>query len=509
MSFGDFGVANERAAKRALAVLQDSISKLENELRVQKARGAPGSVLAVIQGKLNVLNTRKAEMLSKVKTLDARGDSALRDAAAEDANADRHAKQLRDALQLEHRTKTSQFKLVSNILAELRNDRENIRVAVFTADKARYGLERALRNRIERYQRGARNAIERKADLARLKLSRETAAVLSKNVNENIAFYTTSVSLDVQELRTLKAAPAKGSVVVSSSPAKLPKVTANLMSVTKNSVTLSPGATVPTAAAIQQLHTALRGSVPKRSGETETLYEMRIRRYTYRAAVRLANYQQRYVATPGRFTPTQLVSAAVNDTVKIDGAALEQESKSNVFAPAGEQVATREVDAATGAKAAIVPARTFSPSTVAQKQAVAPSVGPSSTRAPVPAAPSKTAASFIPQSFTVPGAAPAAGSGFDFSTSSDSSVAVTAAESPEAEAPADSATPTSSELPSGEAKPFWQSPYLWAGLGVVAFVGYKMKSAKPGAPKQIKKEVGNDALNAVGDGREKNVEVPE
>ena len=483
MSFGDFGVANERAAKRALAVLQDSISKLENEMRVQKSRGAPASVLARIQGQLNVLNTKKSEMLSKVKTLDARGDSALRDAAAEDANAERHAKQLRDALQLEHRTKTSQFKLVSNILAELRNDRENIRVAVFTADKARYGLERALRNRIERYQRGARNAIERKADLARLKLSRETAAVLSKNVNENIAFYTTSVSLDVQELKTLKAAPAKGSVVVSSSPAKLPKVTANLMSVTKNSVTLAPGATVPTAAAIQQLHSALRASVPKRSGETETLYEMRIRRYTYRAAVK--------------------------DTVKIDGAALEQESKSNVFAPAGEQIATREVDAATGAKAAIVPARTFSPSTVAQKQAVAPSVGPSSTRAPTPAAPSKTAASFIPQSFTAPGAAPAAESGFDFSTSSDSSSTAPGAEATAAEAPADSATPAVSEPSGDESKPLWKSPYLWVGLGVLAFVGYKMKSAKPGAPKEMKKEVGKDALNAVGDDSAKSVTGPE
>jgi len=218
--------------------------------------------------------------------------------------------------------------------------------------------------------------------------------------------------------------------------------------------------------------------------------------------VRLANYQQRYVATPGRFTPTQLVSAAVNDTVKIDGAALEQESKSNVFAPAGEQIATREVDAATGAKAAIVPARTFTPSTGAQKQAVAPSFGPSSTRAPVPAAPSKTAASFIPQSFTVPGATPAA---VDFGPSDDSTDSSAA---PTAEAPADSATPTSSEPPSEESKPLWKSPYLWVGLGVVAFVGYKMKSAKPGAPKETEKKVGNDALNAVGNDREKNVEVP-
>jgi len=49
---------------------------------------------------------------------------------------------------------------------------------------------------------------------------------------------------------------------------------------------------------------------------------------------------------------------------------------------------------------------------------------------------------------------------------------------------------------------------LWVGLGVVAFVGYKMKSAKPGAPKETEKKVGNDALNAVGNDREKNVEVP-
>ena len=503
MSFGDFGVANERAAKRALAVLQDSISKLENEMRVQKSRGAPAPTLAQIQGQLNVLNTKKSEMLSKVKSLDARGDSALRDAAAEDANAERHAKQLRDALQLEHRTKTSQYKLVSSILAELRNDRENVRGAVFTADKARYGLERALRNRIERFQRGARNAIERKADLTRLRLSRETTDVLSRNVNENIAFYTTSVSLDVQELKTLKAAPAKGSVVVSSSPAKLPKVTANLMSVTKNSVTLAPGATVPSAAAIQQLHSALRASVPKRSGETETLYEMRIRRYTYRAAVRLANYQQRYVATPGRFTPTQLVAATVKDTVKIDGPALEQESKSNVFAPAGEQIATREVDAATGAKAAVIPARTFTPSTVAQKQAVTPSAGSSSARTTAPAAKTSAASSFIPQSFKPP-TAPAADSGLDFNTSSADS-----SESAAAEAPADSAASTSSEPSGDESKPLWKSPMLWVGLGVVAFVGYKMKSAKPGAPKEMKKKVGNDAMNAVGNDAGKDIAVPE
>ena len=373
MHFGHLGAApyrSEAEARAALVKAQAVVDKIETEVRVLRTRRAPAAQLAAAQKRLEQAVAVRDGIRSQVKGLDVRSDAALADVKDADKAADAHQKQLSKALALEIASRKSQHKTVAVLLSEIRGDRDTVRTKLFEADKARFGLKKALQNRINRYETALKHAKAREADLQKMKLlGNDTRRIMVDHVRENLEFFASNIKLDRQELATLEVAKATGTGVATSSPAALPKYQANLLPTTKRTLALYPGAALPSSAEIQYLYQLTAASLPKRSGESDISYQMRVRRYTYRVAVRMANLRQQYAKQKKRFDQKQLATASVRETIVTDGPSLEHEHKTNVFAPAGDTVAVAAVDAATGVRAAQVSKQAFVASTPSQAAA--------------------------------------------------------------------------------------------------------------------------------------------
>jgi hypothetical protein len=212
---------------------------------------------------------------------------------------------------------------------------------------------------------------------------------------------------------------------------------------------------------------------------------MRIRRYAYRAAIRLANLKHK----SGKVTvqaSTADVKSVVVDTQQKDAAAIEEEHKGAVFAPAGEQQAVSVVDAATNATAAVVPPATptavvqgsqsvtqFESSTAAQQNAASmaqvaeAAITPSGTSvaAFLPTA-DASASTSLP---TVASSPESAAAQIDVAATIEQAKSEVAAEGSSVEAAAEAA---GSEADSGTPKPFYKKPVGIGiiGLGVLAAV---------------------------------------
>ena len=243
-----------------------------------------------------------------------------------------------------------------------------------------------------------------------------------------------------------------GQGVATSSPAALPKYQPNLLPTTKRTLALYPGASLPPHAEIQYLYQLTAASLPKKAGETDVSYQMRLRRYTYRVAVRMANIRWQYANQKKRFDAQQFAKASVRETIVTDGPSLEHEHKTNVFAPAGESVAVAAVDAATGAQSTQVSRKAFVASTPSQQYSVttSPSV--------VPASDVNTA------QLEVPSAETPSTESFE---ATEASVAATAAETP-AESKTDEAAAVGDESP-----PIWKRPLFWLAVAGLGYWGYK------------------------------------
>jgi len=456
MDFGYLGAAAYRSeveARAALTKAQAVVDKIETEIRVLRTRRTPAPQLAEAQKRLEKAVAVRDGIRSKVKGLDARGDAALKDVVEYDKEADAHQKQLMKALAEEVTTRKSQVKKVGILLSEIRGDRDKMRTSLFAADKSRFGLQKALENRINRYTTALRHAKEREGALKKMpQLGKETRSIMAGHVRENLEFFNSNIKLDKQELATLKSVKGTGKGVATSSPAALPKYQANLLPSTKRTLALSPGASLPPAPEIQYLYQLTAASVPKRPGESDISYQMRLRRYTYRVAVRMANIRHQYANQKKRFTQQQLAQAAVRDTIVTDAQAIEHEHKNNVFAPAGETVAVAAVDAATGVRATQVSKTAFVASTPSQQYSVS-------------ARPNVVSDSQVD---TVELESPAAETpSTESAEATEASVETTASETP-AESKTDEAA-----APPEESPPIWKRPLFWLALGGIGYLGYK------------------------------------
>ena len=444
MGFGYLGTSvsmSTNDVRQGLTAAQKIVDSIENDLRVLKGRGAPASVLGATQIKLRKATERRNELRARLKVLETRSASLAEKADDYDKRADAHRKQLLDALSDEARLRKSQTKRVENLLAEMRMDRDSYRKTVFASEKAKLGLAAALTNRIKRSTKGKQQSEAVEAKYRDLPLSKATRSVLVRHQNENQQFFRSVIDLDQNELAALnKAAQRTGKSVAVTSPAALASYQSNLLRNTKRSLSLSPGATVPSNEELRLLYIAVSRQLPRQKGETEQGYHMRIRRYVYRAAIRLGNYRQKYSGQKS-YSVAKLQEAAVRDTVVTDSKALEEEAKANVFAPAGEQSVTAVVDAATGASAVVVPTPTTPSATYVASQ----------TAEFVASTPAQQAAAASPVAEEAP-------------VSDDVAVAVTE-ETPVAE---DAAV----TLP--EDKPFWKRPLVLTAAAVaLAVVGYR------------------------------------
>jgi hypothetical protein len=182
MDFGHLGAApyrSEAEARAALVKAQAVVDKIETEIRILRTRRAPGGQLGAAQQRLEKAVAIRDSIRSQVKGLDVRGDSALKDVAEYDKEADAHQKQLMKALAEEVSTRKSQAKKVGILLSEIRGDRDKMRTSLFDADKARFGLAKALENRINRYSNALRHAKERESALQKMPmLGKETRHIM-------------------------------------------------------------------------------------------------------------------------------------------------------------------------------------------------------------------------------------------------------------------------------------------------------------------------------------------
>jgi hypothetical protein len=459
MDFGYLGAApyrSEAEARAALVKAQAVVDKLENDVRVLRSRGAAAPQLAEAQRRLEQAVAVRDGIRSQVKGLDVRGDSALQNVAEYDKQADAHQKQLMQALAEEIRTRKSQSAKVAVLLSEIRGDRDKMRTSLFDADKARFGLAKALENRINRYSNALRHAKERESSLKQMPLlGKETRRIMVDHVRENLEFFVSNIKLDKQELATLKSVKGTGQGVATSSPAALPKYQPNLLPTTKRTLALYPGASLPPHAEIQYLYQLTAASVPKKAGETDVSYQMRLRRYTYRVAVRMANIRWQYANQKKRFDAQQFAKASVRETIVTDGPSLEHEHKTNVFAAAGEDVAVAAVDAATGARATQVSRSAFVASTPQQQYTVAtsPSVVPSSD---VNVSNLEVSAAETPSTESI--------------EDTEAAVTATTAESDTA------AKPEEAAAAGDEAPPIWKRPLFWLAVAGLGYWGYKSRA---------------------------------
>lgn len=458
MHFGYLGAAqfrSEAEARAALVKAQAVVDKLESDVRVLRTRRAAASQLAEAQKRLEKAVAIRDGIRTQVKGLDVRGDAALSDVREADKQADARQKQLRKALAEEIATRKSQHQKVAVLLSEIRGDRDTIRTKLFEADKARFGLKTALENRLKRYENALKIAKSRESDLQRMKLlSKETRRIMVDHVRENLEFFSSNIQLDRQELATLIQAKKAGTGVATSSPAALPKYQANLLPTTKRTLALYPGAALPAPAEIQYLYELTAASLPKRAGEPDISYQMRVRRYTYRVAIRMANLRQQYAQQKKRFDAKQFAQASVRETIVTDGPSLEHEHKANVFAPAGETVAVAAVDAATGAKSAQVSKQAFVASTPSQAAA----------QYSVPVSPSTVPSSEVYTSALESAAAETS------ATESLTSAEATEASTDTTTAPVEAAAPE-------ESAPLWKRPLFWVVVAGLGYWGYKSSAS--------------------------------
>jgi hypothetical protein len=378
MSLGYWGAptsySNEADAKKALAAAQALVDKLDVELRVQRSRKAALSVITKLVNQLQAATTERDRIKAQVKLYDAREKKAEKLAREADAKADAAYKKLQELLRKEVATRKSEVKEVNLILATNRIARDQARMALFDADKAEFGLETALLRRIKRYTDGINVFAKRMQALEVLPITNATKASMISFNRETIEFLNGNIKLDNRELAAIRAAKKTGQKAVVTSPAALKKFQPGLLKKSKEQLALTPGAALPTQAELLELAKVFAKANPKKAGENEIAYDMRIRRFTYRGAIRLANLKEkeRQAALAQNKMPTigvapAMIVEAVNTTVQKDAAALDEEHKAAVFAPAGEQDAVSVVDAATGASAAVVPAATPTAVTVGEQ----------------------------------------------------------------------------------------------------------------------------------------------
>jgi hypothetical protein len=367
MSLGFWGApttySSEADAKKALAVAQQLVDKLDVELRIQRSRKANIAVITKLVNQLKAATTERDRIKGQVTLLDAREKRAEKLAREADAKADAAYTKLQGVLKKEVLTRQSQVKEVNLILATNRITRDQMRVALFDADKAEFGLESALLRRIKRYTTALGAYVKRMDALAMLPITAQTKASMVAFNRENIEFLSGNIKLDNREIAAIRAAKQSGQKAVVTSPAALKKFQPGLLKKDKEQLALTPGAALPTQAELLELAKAFSQANPKRAGENQIAYDMRVRRFTYRGAIRLANLKEkeRQEALAAKRTPTinvtvNMITTAVRDTVQKDAGAIEEEHTAAVFAPAGEQDAVAVVDAATNASAAVVAA---------------------------------------------------------------------------------------------------------------------------------------------------------
>ena len=493
MSLGYWGAptsySNEAEARKALTAAQALVDKLDVELRVQRSRKAGIAVITKLVNQLQAATAERDRVKSQVKLFDAREKKAEKLAREADAKADAAYKKLQGILQKEVVTRKSEVKEVNIILATNRIARDQSRMALFDADKAEFGLDTALLRRIKRYTDGINVFAKRMQALEVLPITAATKASMIAFNRETIEFLNGNIKLDNRELAAIRAAKKSGQKAVVTSPAALKKFQPGLLKQTKEQLSMAPGAALPTQAELLEMAKAFAKANPKRPGENEIAYDMRIRRYTYRGAIRLANIkeQERQAALAANKTPTIAVtpaqiSQAVTTTVQKDAAALDEEHKAAVFAPAGEQDAVSVVDAATGASAAVVPAATptaitvgeqpvqqFQSSTTQQQsdivQVAAAAIDPTNTNvaAFVPTG-NESAATSLP---TVQSAAETAVQQIDVAATIDKAKSEIADE-----AASDRALVSSNDAP----KPFYKKPVGMAAIGVGLLAAVKLFS---------------------------------
>lgn len=497
MSLGFWGAptsySSEADAKKALDEAQRLVDKLDMELRIQRSRKADFSVLTKLVSQLKAATTERDRIKAQVKLFDAREKKAEKLAREFDAKADSAYQKLKVLLTKEVGTRKSEVKEVNLILATNRINRDHFRTAIFDADKAEVGLEGALLRRIKRYTDSLPTYQKRMQDLERLPITDKTKAALVAFNRESIEFLNGNIKLDNRELAAIRSAKATGNKAVVTSPAALKKFQPGLLKKQKQQLALSPGAALPAQAELLEMAKVFAKANPKKAGENEIAYDMRIRRFTYRGAIRLANLKeaarQKALAEkrtpPIAVTPAMIVEA-VKTTVQIDAPAIEEEHKAAVFAPAGEQDAVSVVDAATGASAAVVPAavptavtvgsqtvQQFQASTTQQQadviQAAAAATAPSNTNvaAFVPTG-QESAATALP---TIQPAAETAVQQIDVAATIDQAKADVAAQNESdrakvAPAAEDEAAP----------KPFYKKPAGIATIGVGLLAAVKLFS---------------------------------
>jgi hypothetical protein len=380
MHFGYLGASasysGEKQARDALAIAERIVDKLDTEVRVLKSRRAAASTLVPAVSKLAAATKERDRIKAVVKMYDLRGKRADALAKEADAKADAAHKRLKAALAKEVATRRSELDEVNNAIALNRIERDRSRMALFDADKAEVGLERALARRMARYQRHLSVFNAREKAYTSLRLTEATKKAVVGFARETLEFLTSNISLDSKEITAIRSAKATGNKAVVTSPSKMRPVQAGLLRHLKEQLSLTPGASLPSKAEIELLTRAMVIAVPRRKGENETAYAMRIRRYVYRAAIRLANLKHSPSAAVLPANKNQILGA-VRATTDKDTAAIEEEHKAAVFAPAGEQTAVSVVDSATNATSAVVPAATpiaveQASATVAQFQSSTP-----------------------------------------------------------------------------------------------------------------------------------------
>ena len=459
MSYGYFGATaypSVESAQKALERAQLSVDALENEQRVLRLRRATAAQLGAFQIRLKKAVDERNSIKAQLDVLRVHASNVKDRAVDHDKDADAHLKQLETTLREEALLRKPQTAKVKNLLAEIRQDRDVVRSALFEAEKTRIGLAQALQNRITRFSNAAEKSERAARGYSNILLSKPTQELLVEHAKENKLFFASNIALDKRELAALKVAKSTDRVAVIASPGAARRVPANLLNHTKRSVGLIPGATLPEPVYIRGLVQLLAGEVPRKAGETQVVYMMRLRRYAYRAAIRLANARYQYRNRP--FDIKTLAKTAVKETVVTDAPALEQEAAENVFAPAGEQDAVAVVDAATDVSIGTVAS---SPASVDPGAAAV--VAAASTSEFVPSTPAQQAsvqqAEDTLQQYDT--AVPAADvDSAAASTDSQTSVAPT-------EAPAEISAEEKDE------RPFYKRPVGMAAILIGAFIGYR------------------------------------
>jgi hypothetical protein len=224
--------------------------------------------------------------------------------------------------------------------------------------------------------------------------------------------------------------------------APLRTVSANQLGVVKRQLALNPNARQPSKALLAALAARFAQSNPPQPGESAEQYLTRLKLYTARGAVVASN------AIASGTAPATAVNEAVKDVVVNDAPALEQEAKSQVSAPAGEQAVATQV---TNHEEVIVQAAA----------AAAPEL--MQTAMPVEAV----------QAAAAEGASAAA------AVTTDPAAAAQAEDAAASPAAADGkAEITTSEEDAGDEKPWYSKPSGMVLIGIAAIIGYKALASK-------------------------------